>query len=124
MAKFGRGDEAVVVTVEDLRSKDNPLAWRSCLELRYTSVSHLESLADLLLRVSILHLAGHHGEELYLPVSIRTRSSVISGCRTWEVNGAVVVGINLVDHVLKLRLRRVLAKRAHDSTELLGGNLS
>jgi hypothetical protein len=34
--------------------------------------------------------------------------------RTWEVNGAVVVSINLVDHVLELRLAGILAERAHD----------
>lgn len=77
------GNEAVVVTVEDL-----------------------EGLANLLLGVGILHLARHHGEEL------------------GEVNGAVVVGVDLVDHVLKLRLRRVLAERAHDGAELLGGDLA
>jgi len=36
--------------------------------------------------------------------------------RTWEVNGAVVVGIDLVDHVLELRLAGILAERAHDGT--------
>lgn len=34
--------------------------------------------------------------------------------RTGEVNGAVVVGIDLVDHVLQLRLAGVLAQGAHD----------
>lgn len=33
---------------------------------------------------------------------------------TREINGAVVVGVHLVDHVLKLRLAGVLAERAHD----------
>ena len=36
--------------------------------------------------------------------------------RTWEVNGAVVVGIDLVDHVLELRLAGILAERAHNGT--------
>ena len=44
--------------------------------------------------------------------------------RTREVDGAVVVGIDLVDHVLELRLAGVLAERAHDSAELLGGDLT
>lgn len=44
--------------------------------------------------------------------------------RTGEVNGAVVVGVNLVDHVLQLRLGGVLAQRAHDSAQLLGGDLA
>ena len=29
--------------------------------------------------------------------------------RTWEVDGAIVVGVHLVDHVLQLGLGRVLA---------------
>jgi hypothetical protein len=83
VSKLSGGDEAVVVAVEDL-----------------------ESLADLLLGVGVLHLARHHGEEL------------------GKVNGAVVVGIDLVDHVLQLRLGGVLAERAHHSAELLSGDLS
>lgn len=43
---------------------------------------------------------------------------------TREVNGAVVVGVNLVDHILQLRLGGVLAQRAHDGAKLLGGDLS
>ena len=43
---------------------------------------------------------------------------------TGEVDGAVVVGIDLVDHVLQLGLARVLAKRAYDCAELLGGDLA
>jgi hypothetical protein len=53
------GDEAVAVLVEDA-----------------------EGLADLLLRVGVLHLASHHGEEL------------------GEVDRAVAISVNLVDHVL------------------------
>ncbi|KAI6770823.1 hypothetical protein HG531_009678 [Fusarium graminearum] len=86
MSEFSSGNEAVVVTVEDL-----------------------ESLADLLLGVGVLHLARHHGKELFSPM---------------EVDGAVVVSVDLVDHVLKLRLGGVLAERAHDGSELLGGDLT
>lgn len=46
------------------------------------------------------------------------------GSRTREVDGAVVVGIDLVDHVLELRLAGVLAERAHYGAELLGGDLT
>ena len=46
------------------------------------------------------------------------------GRRTREVDGAVVVGIDLVDHILKLRLAGVLAERAHDCAEFLSGNLA
>jgi len=70
------------------------------------AIEHLEGLTDLLLGVGILHLPGHHGKELR------------------EVDGAVVVGVDLVNHVLKLRLGGVLAQRAHDGTELLGGDLA
>jgi hypothetical protein len=43
--------------------------------------------------------------------------------RTREVDGAVVVRVHLVDHVLQLRLAGVLAERAHDGPELFGGDL-
>ena len=48
----------------------------------------------------------------------------MSSYHTREVNGAVVVGIDLVDHVLKLRLGGVLAQGPHDSPQLLGGDLT
>jgi hypothetical protein len=83
MSEFSSGNEAVVITVENL-----------------------EGLADLLLGVGVLHLARHHGKEFR------------------EVDGAVVVSVDLVDHVLKLRLGGVLAERAHDGSKLLGGDLT
>lgn len=43
---------------------------------------------------------------------------------TWEINGAVVVGIDLVDHVLEFGLAGILAERPHDGTQLLGGDLA
>ena len=43
---------------------------------------------------------------------------------TREVDSAIVVGVHLVDHVLQLRLGRVLAERAHDGAQLLGRDLS
>ncbi|KAF5215955.1 hypothetical protein ECC02_011319 [Trypanosoma cruzi] len=69
VAQLGGGDEAVAVLVK-----------------------HAERLLDLLLRVRVLHLAGHQRQEL------------------GEVNGAAAVLVHLVDHVLQLRLRRVLAQ--------------
>lgn len=39
-----------------------------------------------------------------------------------EVNRSIAIGINFVDHVLQLSLGRVLPERAHDSSELLGGD--
>lgn len=47
VSEFGSGNEAVVIAVEDL-----------------------EGFADLLLRVGVLHLARHHGEELFSPVLV------------------------------------------------------
>lgn len=52
------------------------------------------------------------------------RGLITGGGHTGEVDGAVVVGVNLVDHVLQLRLGGVLSKRAHDGAKLLGGDLS
>jgi hypothetical protein len=43
---------------------------------------------------------------------------------TREVDGSVVVSVHLVDHVLELRLAGVLAERAHDGAQLLGGDLT
>jgi hypothetical protein len=65
-------------------------------------IEHLERLLDLLLGIRVPHLARHHREEL------------------GEVDRPVPVGVDLVDHVLQLRLRRVLAQRTHDGAELLG----
>lgn len=63
--------------------------------------------------------------------SVGTRASASSIARqrcetaqTREVNSSVVVSIHLVDHVLELRLAGVLAERAHDSAQLLGGDLT
>ena len=67
-------------------------------------VEHLEGLDDFLLAVSVLHLASHHSKELR------------------EIDGAVAISIDLIDHVLELGLSGVLAKGAHDSAQLLGGD--
>lgn len=135
MTQLSRGDEAVVVAVEDL-----------VLLLGACSVpvvvgegmgrSNLEGLADFLLRVGVLHLPCHHGQELWLGTSVRdsrlrhrgnNRAPVFKGRaseRTREVNGAVVVGVDLVNHILQLGLGRVLTQGPHDRAELLGGDLS
>lgn len=44
--------------------------------------------------------------------------------RTWEVDRAIVISVNLVDHVLQFGLGRVLAERSHDGTQLLSSDLS
>jgi len=43
---------------------------------------------------------------------------------TRKVNGAVVIGINLVDHVLKLGFGGILAKGTHDGAEFFRGDLA
>jgi hypothetical protein len=67
-------------------------------------IKDLESLLDLLLAIRVLHLPGHHGEELR------------------EIDRAVTIGVDLVDHVTQLGFGRVLAKGAHDGTEFAGGD--
>ena len=67
-------------------------------------IEDLEGLLDLLLAVGVLHLASHHGKEL------------------GKVDGAVAVGVDLVDHVLEFCLCGVLSQRAHHGAELLSGD--
>ena len=56
--------------------------------------------------------------------SPNTCGIAVAAVRTRKVDGAIVVGVDLVDHVLQLRLGRVLTEGPHDSTELLGSDLS
>ena len=116
VTQFGGRNEAVVVAVENF-----------------------EGLTNLLFAVGILHLARHHGKELW---GAGVNAFLRGGCRlarlqsrlnflgssgktrTREVNCAIVIGIDLVDHVLELRLAGILAQRAHNGAELLRGNLS
>lgn len=72
----------------------NPSALTECVFV--SRAADLEGLLDLLLAVRVLHLTGHHGQEL------------------GEVDGTVAVGVDFVDHVLQLRLSGVLTERAHD----------
>ena len=58
----------------------------------------------LLLGVRVLHLPGHHREEL------------------GEVDGPVPIGVHLVDHVLQLGLGGVLTQRPHHGAQLLSGD--
>jgi len=67
-------------------------------------IKDLERLLDLLFAVRVAHLAGHHGEEFR------------------EIDGAVAVSVDFVDHVLQLSLGGVLTERSHDSSELLSGD--
>jgi len=67
-------------------------------------IENLESLPDLLLTVRILHLPSHHGQKL------------------GEVDGAVTVGVDFVDHVLEFGFGWVLTQGTHDGAELFGGD--
>lgn len=55
---------------------------------------------------------------------MRREEVLVNTRRTREIDGAIVIGINFVDHVLEFRLGRVLAKGPHDGTQLLGGDLA
>lgn len=43
---------------------------------------------------------------------------------TGKINGAIVISVDFINHVLQLRFGRVLAKRAHDGAEFFSGDLS
>lgn len=65
MTQLSRGDESVVVAVEDLvillGAGSIPAA-----VVKSMGRSNLEGLADFLLGVGVLHLPCHHGQELWL----------------------------------------------------------
>ena len=65
------------------------------------SVEDLEGFDEFFLGVGVLHLPGHQGQEL------------------GEVDGAVAVGIDLVDHILQFGLSGVLAQGSHDCSQFL-----
>jgi hypothetical protein len=69
-------------------------------------VEDLEGIADLVVVLGGAHLLGHHAQELT------------------EVDGAIVVLVDLANHVAQLGLGWVLTKRTHDGAELLGGDLA
>jgi hypothetical protein len=70
------------------------------------AVKDLESLAQFRVGVSSRAFAGHHGEELF------------------KVNGAAVIGIDLVKHILQLILGRVQAEGLHDCAEFHDSDLA
>lgn len=103
VAEFGRRDEAVVVTIEDL-----------------------ERFPDFFLGIGILHFARHHGQELWSNMSdtqnawsgniCARQGYLLAGPRTGKVDCAVVVCVHLVDHILQLGFAGVLAERSHDGS--------
>ena len=54
-----------------------------------------EGLANFFLWICVFHFSCHHGQEF------------------GKIDGAVAVGVDLVDHVLELRLGRILPQRPH-----------
>merc|ERR1719502_551738 len=67
-------------------------------------VKNFESLNKLLLRVNIFHFTCHKRQELR------------------KIYRAISIGINLVNHVLKLSFCWILAQRSHDSSQFFCGN--
>ena len=67
-------------------------------------IKDLEGLLDLLLTIAVLHLSGHHGQELR------------------EIDSAVAIGVDLVDHILKFGLCGVLAQGTHDGPKFFRGD--
>lgn len=63
VTQLGGRDEAVVVTVEDLRRVSGGERKAGC---KGAASSYLKGFPNLLLGVGVLHLAGHHGQELWL----------------------------------------------------------
>lgn len=119
VSQLSSGNEAIVVTVEYLPHVSFELGIVQVLS------TNLESFTDFLLGVGVLHLSCHHGQEFWAPLSaIQIQKSLELSSRTGEVNRAVVVGVNLVDHVLELGLGRVLTEGSHNSSQFLGGDLA
>ncbi len=150
VAQLGSRDEAVVVAVEHLISGTHVSSTsqaaqrmaRSCRQtLNASRISSSESVSFILRAIMVRNStsASQHAYPSLETSPMRGRRPVahrsplccrqgiprrIPLQRTAKVDGAVVVGIDLVDHVLELRLGRVLAERAHDGAELLGGDLA
>ena len=123
MPELSRGDEAVVVAVEDLergtRLDERPAPRRSwALTLKASRISSSESVSFIFLAIIVRNSISFVSQRAY------SHTTGLIMLRTGKVNRSVVVGINLVDHVLKLRLGRVLAKRAHHRAQLLSSDLA
>lgn len=87
------------------------------------AVEDLERLSNLLLRVSLFHFSSHHRPSRPLVEYCEVRShSGTSSQELGKVDGTVLVQVDLVDHRLQVGLGRVLSKRAHHCSEVLGPN--
>ena len=58
-------------------------------------IEHFKRFVQFFFAVGVFHLTRHQVEKF------------------WEIDGAVAIRVDFVDHILKLRLRRVLAERSH-----------
>ena len=83
--------------------------------LNASLISSSESVSFIFLAI-IVRNSGN-------PLNSKSQS-LHRGVHTWEINGAIVISVNLVDHILQLRLRGVLAEGSHNSSEFLGSDLS
>lgn len=136
MTQLGRGDEAVVVAVEDLvpllatRPSPSPVVagkLRGDRTLKASRISSSESVSFIFLAIMVRNSSYHalvSGNKAAARRPPRAPPAEQTPERTREVDGAIVVGIDLVDHILQLRLGRVLTQRSHDRSELLCGDLS
>ena len=138
--QLGGADEAVAIAVEDLECLDElflrvgVLGSRArCCNVWISGSSNVAQLPPLLTETSPSLACSTSGSRGWARVRThrRVRNSECFGRRRHlhlsghqrqelgEVNGAVSIGVDLVDHVLQLGLRRVLAQRAHHGAQLL-----
>ena len=119
MTELGGGDETIIVAIEDLSTESAliPYTKRSCKPtLNASLISSSESVSFIFLAIMVRNSTI----SLTLPSTHRAHN----GMHTWEVDSAIVVSVNLVDHVLQFGFGRVLAKRSHNGAELLSSDLS
>ncbi len=118
------GDETVVVSVEDLCRKSLSLEIfqpQGCGvnmhqggTLNASLISSSESVSFIFRAIIVRNSAKHQ----------RLCQNILVLAHTREINSAIVISVDFVDHVLKLRFRRILTKRSHDSSQLLSSDLS
>ena len=108
MAKFRGGDKPIVVSVEDFEGflRGNQYLLRDKKIWFCTLISSSESVSFIFLAIIV------RNSKETVSYSFAEQSNLGP---TREVNGAIVVCIDLVDHVLKFGLAWILAQRPHDS---------
>ena len=81
-------------------------------------------MPELLVRVCVLHLGGHHPQELLkvdrpIMVQVHLSSAVVKSAVAVESGVSLQDCPHLVYHLLQLLLIRILAQRLHHSAQLL-----